>query len=50
MNNMKFSIKDKNILRLHIYSKKIVHSNGLDSVVKKNTKDTPILLYKMSIY
>lgn len=40
---MKLSIQDKNILRLHIYSRKIVHSNGLDSIVKENTKDTHIL-------
>lgn len=35
--------------RLHIYLRKIVHSNGLDSVLKNNSKDTPILLYKIHI-
>lgn len=51
MNNVKFSIQDKNILRLHIYSWKIVHSDGLDkSVVKDNTKDTPIFIIIQNVH
>lgn len=41
-----FAFRTKIYSRLHDYSRKIVHSNGLDNVVKNNTKDTPIYYTK----